>query len=464
LIGNEIATVREDRRSERPLTVVINLGLFKFISVIALLAVLPFQNTLNLVLGTSIRPLTLGLLVVLFLDGLRLLVKRNHKFNFFEQMALLWIGFALLYIPVTMFAIGSIPKGFEAGIFGFMVQYQGFMAYFIIRSMRLSNRQSVRILKVMFITLTIVVGYGFFEYFWGQYKLLNWLIENSRHPYILEGEYGYFRQRVGAGFYRSQSFILEFVTFGYFGYVLSSILFAVVALSRKARKKKLLWVALTLAVLGLLSSITLSGIAILVLTAGVVGWETLRRRGMAKYAFLLIPIFVVISFLLFIISQPAVVETIEDQLSQQKSIYDRLVVHLEYNVAYLNEIPLETMLLGRGMGTSGPGSRRYFPREQYDFFIENEYLGNVAETGLISFFLYLLLIFALVRYILIIKRQFPWGSHGYALGVGLFCVTLGYILIGFSHNVWGQATIDVQFMMLLALWAQNKTLFGSNQA
>jgi hypothetical protein len=61
---------------------------------------------------------------------------------------------------------------------------------------------------------------------------------------------------------------------------------------------------------------------------------------------------------------------------------------------------------------------------------------------------------SLLMHISKITRSYQWRSIVYALGDGIYCVTLVYILIGFSHNVWGQATIDVHFMMLLGIWSQ----------
>jgi hypothetical protein len=436
------------------------LGKFKFVVILMLIVILPFQNTLNLLLGFSIRPVTLGLLAVSFFHSILTLLKRRQKLYFFEQLALLWIGLAIFYIPVTALTSKNIIAGIEAGIFGLMIQYQGFLAYFVVRGMQFSKLQTFWILKVMLISLTVLVGYGFYEYFWGQYQLLDWLVEHSRHPHILEGEYGYFRQRVGAIYYRSQSFVLEFVSFGYFGYVLSSILFAALALSQQVRKKFILWIALALAMLGLFSSLTLSGIAILLLTICVVGWEAWRKRGNAKYLLLLIPLFAVFSFIVVMIFKPSITETIFEQLDYQKSIAERLQVHIDINKEALNKTPIETLILGRGIGTSGPGSRRYFPSNQYDFFIENEYIGNLAETGFLSLILYPLLMISLLMHIRKITRSYQWRSIGYALGVGIYCVTLGYILIGFSHNVWGQAAIDVHFLMLIGIWSQGGEYFN----
>lgn len=432
----------------------------KYLSMLGLLIILPFQNSLNLLIGFSIRPLTLGLPIFFLADDVLAFwsVKRNHirRLYLFEFLALSLILFAVFYLPVSARA-GSIV----GGAYGFVTQFQGLFAYFVIRNLSLNDDQARKILVAMLIPLVIMVGYGFFEFMWAQYEHIDWLVAHSSHPFVQDRANligGYYRQTMsGAAYYRSQSFELEFVSFGYSGYVLSSILLAGVLLVRRWRKSRWMWIALALAVLGLASSVTISAIGIFFLVFWIVGWEGLRHRGNAKYVWVSLPVLAIVSLIIVGVLFPQVMTPIRQRLSSL-SLSERHEVHARGNLVLWDQVS-PFLIFGRGTGTSGPGSTKFFPPGQYDYFVENEYLSNIAEWGLPGLLFYLLFMFGLGWHILRMKRRYPCGSLGYALGVGLFCVSVGYVLIGFYHNVWGQSSIDVQFMTLLALWTGGRGLF-----
>jgi hypothetical protein len=434
----------------------------EYLSVLGILVILPFQNSLNLLIGFSIRAPILGLWAFFFMDTLltQFASRREQtwKLCLFEAMALLLTFWAIIYLPVAAWA-GSI----FGGVYGFIVQFQGILAYFVIRSLSLTEKQIRKLLAVMLVSLVIMVGYGFYEFMWAQYKHIDWLVAHSRHPFVqdlgsLAGRAYYRQQWVAGASYRSQSFELEFVSFGYSGYVLSSVLLAVVVLGRRWRKSRRMRIALGLAVLGLGSSVTLSAIGIFFLSFWIVGWEAFRRRGNAKYAWILLPTLAMAGIIVAWAIFPHIFVPIQERLAGL-SLADRHQIHTRGNLVLLERV-LPFVLMGRGTGTSGPGALKFFPSEEFPtYFTENEYLGNIAEWGLPGLLVYLLFMFSLARHIIRLKRRYRWGSLGYALGVGLFCVTIGYSLIGFYHNVWGQSSIDVQFMTLLALWTQGSTLF-----
>jgi hypothetical protein len=74
------------------------------------------------------------------------------------------------------------------------------------------------------------------------------------------------------------------------------------------------------------------------------------------------------SYIVVMIIIPSITETIFDQLDYQKSIAKRLQVHIDINKESLNKTPIETMILGWVIETSGQGSRRYFPRSLAEKF------------------------------------------------------------------------------------------------
>jgi hypothetical protein len=436
----------------------------KYLSMLGLLIILPFQNSLNLLIGFSIRPLTLGLPIFFLVDDIlafwSLKRKRIRRLNLFDVSALSLIIFAVFYLPVSALA-GSIL----GGAYGFVTQFQGLFAYFVIRKLSLNDDQVRKILVAMLISLVMMVGYGFFEFMWAQYRHIDWLVAHSSHPFVQDGANlvrGYYRQTMsGAAYYRSQSFELEFISFGYSGYVLSSTLLPGVLLSRRWRKNRWMWIALALAVLGLVSSVTISAIGIFFLAFWIVGWEGLRHRGNAKYAWVSLPVLAVVGLIVAGVLFPQVMTPIRQRLSSL-SLSARHEVHTRGNLILWDRVS-PFLIFGRGTGTSGPGSAKFFPSSQYDYFVENEYLSNIAEWGLPGLLFYLLFMFSLGRHILRMKRQYPYGSLGYALGVGLFSIFIGYVLVGFYHNVWGQSSIDVQFMTLLALWTRGQGLLGHSR-
>ncbi len=429
----------------------------KYLSVLLTLIILPFQNTLNLVVGFSIRALILVIWALFFVDLILVLFsspKRVRQLSFFEQMALVLSGWAVIYLPVSFLVADSLLGGIQ----GFLVQFQGIFAYFVVRSLKLTERQTKKILLIMLISLVVMVGYGFYEFIWGQYQLIDWLVAHSNHPYIQQAQgqvyLGYYRQlQSGIDYYRAQSFELEFVSFGYSGYVLSSCLLAVVLLSRRWRKSPWLWMALLASALGLISSVTLSAIAIFFFSFWFIGWEALRHRGNAKYVWILMPILAIISLISIWFISPHTFAPVQKRL-EKISLADRSQVHLIDNQKVLAQVLPQVVLIGRGTGTSGPGSGHS------GYFIEQEYAGNAAEWSWLGLGIYMVFMFSLLRHIIRLKRRYQWGSLGYALGTGLLCVTIGYLLIGFYHNVWGQSSIDVQFMILLILWTQGRAIFS----
>jgi hypothetical protein len=437
----------------------------KYLSIIGLLVILPFQNSINLLLGFSIRPLTLGLPIFFLIDDLIvfLISKRRaiRKPYNFEVVTIGLIVLAISYLPASASA-GSLI----GGIYSFIFQFQGIFTYFVIRNLSLKEDQSKKLLVIMLISLVIMVGYGIVEFLWAQYSHIDWLVAHSNHPFVQDQANlisGYYRAaQTGPASYRSQSFELEFISFGYSGYVLSSLLLAVLVLAPRWRKKPWMWVALVLAVLGLASSVTISAIGVFFLSFCIVGFNGLLHRGNAKFVWVLLPVLAVGGLVVTYMLSPQLATPILQRL-ENLSLSSRHAVHIRFNQFYLEKVK-PFLFFGRGTGTSGPGSTKFFPFGEYGYFVENEYLSNITEWGILGLLVYLLFMFSLGWHILRKKRQYRYGTLGHALGIGLLSVFIGYVLIGFYHNVWGQSSIDVQFLTLLALWTRGSKLFKSGLA
>jgi len=435
---------------------VIPLTRFKFLLILALVIVAPYQNSLNLVLGFSTRPVILGTLAVLFLDGLRVLAQSGQKPSLMEQAALLWIALAILYIPMAIFTAGSVARGILAGIYGFLLQFQGVFAYFAIRSLRLSAAQAKAFLLALVVSLVLMVGYAFYEFLFARYALVNWLVSNSAHPFVQDQAslmQSYYRMKLsGPAFYRSQSFELEFVSFGYSGFVTSSLVLAMCLLSRRWCRRPLAWIAVVVSSLGLVSSFTISSIASFLVSALLVLCVRTAHKGVPKLGWMGLLVAAAILVAVTILAAPHVVAPIRERLANLQLV-ERHEVHADAASEYLGRV-VPSLFIGRGTGTAGPGSSKFLPKEEYRLFIENEYLGNIAEWGVPGLLIYLFFMFTLARHLIHLLRLYRYGSLGYALLVGLFSVALGYAVIGFYHNVWGQSSIDVQFMSLVALCTQ----------
>ncbi len=438
----------------------------KYLSILAIFVVLPFQNTLNLIVGFSIRAGMLVVITLFFIDTIFTLIflrgKHVQKLNHFEAASLAFMLLAVLYLPGAA-AAGSLVGGIQS----ILQRFQGVFAYFIVRNLPLKEKQVKRLVLVMLIPLVIMVAYAVPEFLWWRYQLIDWLVANSTHSFIQEGgAVGYYRQYwSGSENFRAQSFELTFLALGYSGHMLSSVLLAMVFLSRRWRKK--LWprLALVLAILGTVASATLSSIAIILIAFGMVGLIALQRRGNAKFIWLFAVGFVVIGILAGgIVGQmlfPDQLALIVDRIVHL-NIVNRLMVHVGSSESAWRSVSAEVFLIGKGTGV--PTMQRYFGLENY---IEHEYLGDLIAWGVLGLVVYSLFMLSLFVLIIHVGRHYVWGSLGYALGVGLFCIALGYFLIGFAHPIWGQTSTDVHFMTLLALWTRGYALFkdveSSNQ-
>jgi hypothetical protein len=121
--------------------------------------------------------------------------------------------------------------------------------------------------------------------------------------------------------------------------------------------------------------------------------------------------------------------------------------HHAYNAQFFREEFSKYILLGYGTGVAGPTEAKYFR----GYGVEHEYFANAIQWGWPGLLIYILFMLSLLRRTWASRFCFPKGSVRYALSVGLFAVAVGYTLIGFYHNVWGQSSVDVQFLVLLAM-------------
>jgi hypothetical protein len=416
----------------------------KFKSAIFLVIILPFQNTLNLLVGFSLKPL--ALIPMFFCIDQIVLIFASGKFkkpNFFELFSILLIVYAIIYIPPVLLLPFDALDALFGSVLGFFVQLQGLLYYFFIVNIRLTPQRTRRLFVCIIVVLFVLVGYGVYEYLFDQYGLADFLVKHSNHPAISGVEVMLYRQRYYAiePVYRSMSFELDFVSLGYYGFFLSSVFFALVLLNPYWRGKIGLWGLLLIAIFGLLSSLTISAIGCFVISCVIIWWVW-REKIKLAYTIVLVTLAIVI-FLGAILGIPGVTERIQD-VFMGKDI--QFASHRELNSRLWSE-EFFKYVFGRGTGVSGNTAINYFE----GYFIENEYIGNVSEWGWAGFLLYIFFIFSLLGNTWRLSRIFPKGSVRRALSVGLFTVTIGYILIGFYHNVWGQSNVDVLFLTLLAL-------------
>jgi hypothetical protein len=424
---------------------VVSLSRIKFVALVVLVAILPFENTLNLLIGFSLKPLVLIPFVICVDALLHILASgksaRPKLLNVAAVVLMLW---AICYIPVTLLLPVPPLHALTGSLLGFFIQFRALIYYFALLSLALDAQQTKRMFWIVLGTLFILVSYGVYEFLFERYGLVNFVLAHSKHAAI--SEYGLDRslyyQQYSSGSYRSMSFSLEFVAFGYAGFVLASIVSALVCLAPHWRKKAYFWSLPLISVLGLLSSQTVSAIGSFLVSCLLI-WIMWKQKIKMYYSMLLL-ILALVVLLLAIAYFPEVVGRLSDILTGRDIQADW---HHAYNAQFFRAEFSKYVFLGYGTGVAGPTEAKYFR----GYGVEHEYFGNAIQWGWPGLLLYVIFMISLIRHTYRIRHLFPAGSVRYALSVGLFVVAVGYSLIGFYHNVWGQSSVDVCFLVLLAM-------------
>jgi hypothetical protein len=417
----------------------------KFTAIVLLVSILPFENTLNLLVGFSLKPLAIIPFFFCIDSAMRTLVSGKHRIpKMFEFAATTLIIWAILYIPMTLLLPVPPLQALMGGLLGFFIQFRALFYYFAVRSISLDSRQTQRLLQVILVTLFVLTAYGVYEYMFDRYGLADYLLEHSQHPAISEYDMarGLRYQQYTIGTYRSMSFSLEFVTFGYSGFVLSSIFFALLLINPHWRKRIRLWILLIVAVLGLLSSQTISAIGSFLMSCALV-WGIWKQKVKLYYGIAVLVVIVIIGF----IASRSLPEVVDRMVDIVKGDDLQARWHHAYNARFFREEFSKYVLLGYGTGVAGPTEAKYF----HGYGVEHEYFANAIQWGWPGLLIYILFMLSLLRRTWVSRFRFPKCSVRYALSVGLFAVAVGYTLIGFYHNVWGQSSVDVQFLVLLAM-------------
>lgn len=408
---------------------------------------LPFENTLNLVLGYTLRPLTLFIPFLLFLFVLYRIFENKFKLNLLDILALLLMAIGFIYIFPALTTISL-----SEAMMGFFLQFQAFFVYFIVRYFTFEKEEILKLSKVAFICLFILLAYGVYEFIFARYELIDWIVANSHHPFAksqANSTEGFYRQKfLGDFLYRSQSFLLEFVSFGYYGFLLSSICFAVYFL-HKVKKKRFLLLALIISFLGLLSSVTLSSLTATLVTFAIVFGFSVYNDIRKLFNLIKVVFFSICVFFLFYAFNQETKEFIDNSL-EAVSLIDRLQAHSNATKEDNSSFFLNN-LFGHGTGVAVTNIE--------GLFIEQEYKGNFAEWGLLGYLLYIAFYLVLIYTITKLIKINPLHSLGYALSVGAFCLAIGFGLTGFVHNLWGSSTSLVIFFGLVGILLTNyKTL------
>jgi len=402
-----------------------------------LLLIYPYQNTLNLIIGFSLKPITYGLPFLLFIAIIFKRFKTSPAGSRFvlplERYSLLDLTTAVIFLPLAMVI------SFTGALTGFITLYLGVFSFFLFSDLRINAKKRNILVLVLLASLLISVVYGVYEYLFAKFELVDWLVERSSHAF-LEGDISEGYKRYSDIFYRSQSFELGFLPFGYQGFFLTTLLLGIVLLSNAFRGK--IWIALAavLSFLGLLSSVTLSAIAMCI---GGYFYFLVHLRGLRRVKIIVVSICLLYGAVMAIMWDSDLLSVVELGL-EVTSAKSKLEAHEEDNFDKADVI--DNLVIARGTGTSST-SQQLFPKEM---FIEHQYYATLAERGIIGLATYLLFMISLYLHLNAKKKKLDRGTFNYAIVVSLIWVWVFLIVVGFIHNSWG-GNVDFMFMGLVGL-------------
>ena len=432
---------------------VILLKIFRYYTLLFLLILYPYQNTLNMLVGFSLKPIWLGLPFLLFIDVIFRRVAAGRKFGIFvERYGLLYLVVGLIFLPLALIV------SFIGAVQGFLVQYLGIFSFFVFKDLRVDERRKKIMIVAIFSSLFVTVVYGIYEYFFARFALVDWLIAHSSNSFVngsipVENSF----KRVTAGvFYRSQSFELAFLEFGYQGFLLSTLSLGILFLWSDLRKKVWMAIATLLSFIGMLSSLTFSAVGMFIagffyFIFGLRGFKRLRRVILLS----LLMFFFAVALLFTI---PQFRDTVGLAL-EFNSAGSKLAVHTDAGSLFESSHVLSYLIIGRGTATAST-SQRWFPVE---WFVENQYVATVVETGIIGLAVYILFMISIYLHLRRIKKRFQYGSFDYALVVSLIWVWVFYVAVGFIHGAWG-SDVDFMFMGLVGLISNKYATYNNLSA
>jgi hypothetical protein len=423
---------------------------------LSLLLVYPYQSTLNLLVGYSIKPLTYGVPFLLFLGVIFRRINTmppGRRFTLpIEKYSLLNLVTALVFLPL------SLAISFEGASMGFLVQYVGVFSFFVFKDLRINSKQKETIIFAMIASLFVSVVYGVYEYLFARFVLVDWLVAHSSHSTITGdiplNETYKLMFYVGSVFYRSQSFELAFLAFGWQGFFLTTLLLGILFLWDSLRRKIWMALAMLLSFLGMVSSVTLSAVGMF-----VVGYFyfLLHLRGLRKIRIVFLSILMLGILILSIFLIPSVRQTVELGL-EYNSAKNKLAAH-EIDSNFDRADVLHNFIMGRGTASSST-LQRWFPEEMY---VEHQYYSTIAERGIIGLIVYLLFMYSIYSHLRSMKRSLRYGTLDYAVVVSLIWVWVFYVVVGFIHNSWGY-DIDFMFMGLVGLISNRNVIDRREEA
>jgi hypothetical protein len=330
---------------------------------------------------------------------------------------------AVLSIVVFLFSCAMLVQDINAlNMRWFMYATMPLVGYTCVRGLEIRFNERFAMFT-MFLFL-VVTAYGIYEYFFAQYQLAD--IVAARGKVTTEYMYmGMYLQKINTAnrFYRSMSFILEFVYFGYFG--LASVFLCVAWYMRSHTKTAL--VSILIAVFGTLTSLSMSTVA-----AGfvsLVAYGLLKARPRKKFILLIvlaIGIGVYYSLIVMVNNKIDV------------GFVKRLVMVAEgtdYSTQQHMQLSWEEL------------SKVSFLGKSWETTYEHEYIDAYMRMGILgatTYFLVYLLIYLRIAKVMLTRSPLAvWAAPA-------FLLMTSFIFIGFVHHSFCATNLTAFFLILFA--------------
>ncbi len=397
-----------------------------------------------MLVGFSLKPITLGLPFLLFVGIIFRKFSTSTSYGLLEKGSLLNLGVAIIFLPLTLII------SFTGAVEGFLVEYLGVFSFFVFKDLRIDERRKKVLIVAMLASLFLSVVYGIYEYFFARFDLVDWLVAHSSNTFV-NGSIPVsdsFKRVTEGVFYRSQSFELDFLSFGYQGFFLCTVLLGILLFYESLRRRIWIAIATILSFIGMFTSLTFSAVGMFITgffyyLLNLHGFRRIKRISLAS----IIALFILAMILSTI---PDVRDTLNLAL-KFNSVGAKLGVHAGEG-RFENAHVMDYILIGRGTATAST-SQRWFPLE---WFVENQYLATIVETGLIGLVTYLIFMISIYAHLRKMKKKLHYGTLDYALVICLMWIWVFYVVVGFVHGSWGN-NIDFMFMGLVGLISNRYT-------
>lgn len=376
----------------------------------SLIVLVFFQEFINYISPISLRYVYFLFYAYFLFDGTVAGLMKNRTLTLLGAAILLLVGYG-------MAIFGAEPS--VANATSFISTTYPFVAYLFVRNNRYLF--DPKLYRFFYILLMFIAVFGFFEYFFAQYFLADLVARFGRGITDDYLESGLYLQKVNTnllGIYRSMSFIMEFVYFGY--YAMFAFFISATKCFYEGGWSRLVWAAL--AFMGLCSSVTMSavgmamvGLALLIAFKGSMRAKIVAGGGVAAAILTAIPVIMTLDK---DVAFKPLLRVTKILAGEDAALAGHLGVRLEV-------IPL----LGKSW-------RTLYEHEYFDALYRLGIYGGSLYIGLSAFFLFKAL------------RMIKLSGRYQAQVVPIALLFIGFLAIGFTHHTLRVGVSALAFIFL----------------